>query len=195
MLRSSPATSRLLAVVMSAKMDLRRSGSPRADDRRLSIPTRNVRRRPRPRQHQSTPQPQPADGDRSADRRIRRPVAHRADVVTPIRHGSRSGARSGPRPIRSTRRPHPAFRSSLGPRSLTPPAELQAALSAGRSSPARKRRSLKLRLTIDQRGRVIAVEPVGRADAPSSTRRAATCLPTGATGRRARTGARCRRRR
>jgi periplasmic protein TonB len=50
------------------------------------------------------------------------------------------------------------------PRLLTPPAELKPPYPASKVA-AEEEATLNLRLTIDNRGRVIAVEPLGRADA------------------------------
>src|SRR3982751_6737381 len=57
--------------------------------------------------------------------------------------------------------PAPAVRA--GPKLLTPPSELKPPYPQAKLL-AEEEATLKLRLTIDERGRVIAVEPIGRAD-------------------------------
>ena len=57
--------------------------------------------------------------------------------------------------------PAPAVRA--GPKLLTPPSELKPPYPQAKLL-AQEEATLKLRLTIDERGRVIAVEPIGRAD-------------------------------
>jgi len=148
----------LVAVVMSAKMDL----PSRIIDRPITlIPIHPVEPPPPIPLPNPTPRPQP--GPTSTDPRVPLPapgpdVSHNptADPL-PV---------PGPVPLPYPE-PVPVPRSApvhAGPQLVTPPSELKPPYPQAKLL-AEEEATLKLRLTIDERGRVTAVDPVGRADA------------------------------
>jgi len=149
----------VLAAVMSARMDLPR--------RILGGPT-VVTTIPVPKAPDPTPQPQdqnqPANNstiDRSnpfiPPTNSNPPV----DDTRPTDLGPQTASNDTKLP------PNPPFVAidpvKLGPRLLTPASQLKPPYPASKLL-TEEEATLRLRLTIDERGRVIAVEPVGRAD-------------------------------
>lgn len=147
----------LLAVVMSARMDLPR----KIIDRPLDITWIDSIEPPPPNppvRHAERPLPGPT---------VTNPIVpvppSPGPIVGPTPRLSDPGAFVGPsiEPVPQPLPIPPAIR--LGPQLVTPPAELRppyppAKLASGEEA------VLKLRLTIDERGRVVAVDAVGRAD-------------------------------
>ena len=146
----------LLAVVMSAKMDL-----PRRLLREPPVISIPIPKPPPPTpMPRSTPRPQPG------------PTVTEPHIPVQPLPGpdlSRTPAFPDPGPIASSGpipdpiplpRPVPIH---LGPQLLTPPDALKPPYPAIKLASGEEA-ALQLRLTIDERGRVVAVEPVGRAD-------------------------------
>ena len=147
----------LLAIVMSAKMEL----SQKLIDRPIDVTWIDPIDPPPPNppvHHVTRPQPGPTVTDP-----LTAVPPSPGPIVTPNPPVPDPGPFVGPSPDPiPTPRPIPAT-VRLGPQLVTPPAELRppyppAKLASGEEG------FLKLRLTIDERGRVVAVEPVGRAD-------------------------------
>ena len=149
----------VIAAVMSARMDLPRRilGGPTVV---MTIP---VPKPPAPTADPSDPT-QPAN-DSSINRS--NPFVPPTGATNPVDEAG--PIIPGPGPIASTEKlpPNPPFIAidpiKLGPRLLTPASELKPPYPASKLL-TEEEATLRLRLTIDQRGRVIAVEPVGRAD-------------------------------
>ena len=148
----------LLAIVMSAKMDLPRRLSPGRPFIFIPVP-KPPPPRPVP-MPQSTPRPQP--GPTVTEPHIPvQPLPGPDLSPTPAfpDPGPIAGNGTVPDPM-----PLPkAVPIHLGPQLLTSPDALKppyppTKLASGEEA------ALKLRLTIDERGRVVAVDPVGRAD-------------------------------
>lgn len=146
----------LLAAVMSAKMDL---------PQKILNPPIKVELIP-------TPKPPPADPVKAAEPRqpvftspqervplphIDPPVAVDPAPPTPVLDWPGPSVDPPPAPVA---RPVPA---PTQPRLLTPAAELKPPYPQSKLL-AEEEATLKLRLAIDERGRVVAVEPVGHAD-------------------------------
>jgi periplasmic protein TonB len=148
----------LVAVVMSAKMDL----PARFIDRPITIiPIRPVEPPPPNPPVERTPRPQP--GPTATDPTV--PLHSPGPDVVPIPSPPDPMPMPGPSvdPVpQPTPRPLPPVH--LGAQLLTPPSELRPPYPAAKLL-AEEEATLKLRLTIDERGRVTAVDPVGRADA------------------------------
>ena len=149
----------LVAVVMSAKMDLPariqhgpplifvpRSLDPPPEPRPISHP--GARPTPAPIPQPFPPLPLPPNGDATAG-------------PGPIDPGLIGGSGVGVTPVV----PHPIALLPIhhDPRLLTPPSELKPPYPESKIL-SEEEAVLTLRLTIDERGRVVAVEPVGRAD-------------------------------
>ena len=149
----------VLAVVMSAKMDL---------PERILNPPIGVELNPdaqapspdTPANNPTRPQPDDSQIDHTTSivpiklRRVRWPstkprwIRARSSDLRPLRS-----------PIRRARSSLPAAKPGSSPRPGTSSRPIRP-----RRSPAKRRRVLRLRITIDERGRVIAVEPLGRVD-------------------------------
>jgi protein TonB len=147
----------LLAVVMSVKMDLPQKIIERPLDITWIDPIEPPPPNP-PVRHVERSQPGPT----VTDPIVPAPPSP-GPIVGPTPPLPDPGPFVGPSadPVPQHRPIPPAIR--LGPQLVTPPAELRppyppAKLASGEEA------VLKLRLTIDERGRVIAVDPVGRAD-------------------------------
>lgn len=148
----------LLAAVMSAKMDL--------PDKVIRTVTR-VELIPIPKDPPPDPQPQPEP--RSAPSRI-----DRVPVLVPVPMPDLARIEPLPRPLPlpdlgSVIRPDPGLSQPAvdpvrtGPRFATPAAKVRPPYPPGKLDRGEEA-ALRLRLTIDERGRVIAVEPVGETD-------------------------------
>jgi protein TonB len=150
----------LLAVIMSAKMDLPVSI--------VDGPMKIIRLRPvepppppNPLRH---PTPEPRPGPTVTDPRIDLPAP--GPDLSPVPVPPDAGPAPGPTvpfpPIpQPSPRPTPVH---LGPQLATPSAELKPPYPQAKLL-SEEEAELRLRLTIDERGRVVAVDPVGRADA------------------------------
>lgn len=148
----------LVAVVMSARMDL--------PSRLIDHPMKVIRLQPidpppppNPTQHRPL---RPTPGPTVADPRI--PLSPLpGPELAPIPTVPDTGPITGPtwtptpRPL-----PLPAL-VKIGPELLTAPSELKPPYPPSKLL-AEEEASLRLRLSIDERGRVVAVDPVGRAD-------------------------------
>ena len=125
-----------------------------------------------------------AAADRPAARSRRRPLDRRPPTTAADPVPATRSAR-GPT---SADRPQPAAVVRKAARFATPPIGRPPALSRRRSASSRRKRVLRLSAAIDARGRVIAVEPVGKADPAflAAARRhilAPLALPAGDRGR------------
>lgn len=148
----------VIAAVMSAKMDL--------PTKLLGGPT-VVMTIPIPKAPDPTPQPQ------NQNRPANDSTIDRSNPFIPPTSSNLPVDDTGPTdlgPIASNEiklPPGPPFVSvepvKLGPRLLTPASQLKPPYPASKLL-TEEEATLRLRLTIDERGRVIAVEPVGRAD-------------------------------
>src|SRR3954451_12968308 len=146
----------LLAVVMSAKMDL-----PRRLLREPPVISIPIPKPPPPTpMPQSTPRPQP--GPTVTEPHIPVQPLPGPDLSgTPAFPDPGPIAGNGPLPDpMPLPKPMPIH---LGPQLLTPPDALKPPYPAIKLASGEEA-ALQLRLTIDERGRVVAVEPVGRAD-------------------------------
>jgi protein TonB len=148
----------LVAVVMSAKMDL----PARILDGPITlIPIHPVEPPPPNPPVQRIPHPQP--GPTALDPDVPLPPSPGPTVSpTPMlpNPGPIVGPSVGPTPM-PVPTPAPAH---LAAQLLTPPSELKPPYPPSKLA-AEEEASLRLSLSIDERGRVFAVEPVGRADA------------------------------
>jgi protein TonB len=144
----------VLAVVMSAKMDFQRKPDPPIIIDPIPLPTRPP---PHPLAH--PPQPHPGATvwhDPSPAPPLPQPPIHQTATADPD-----PTYRPGPVPI-----PQPTLRPTVinsGPQLLTPASELKPPYPPSKLL-NEEEAVLRLKLTIDDRGRVVAVEPVGRAD-------------------------------
>lgn len=155
----------LLAAVMTVKMDL---------PTRIFDPPIVVQPIPIPQDPPPAPQPQPRDEPRPSDSRI-----ERMPVIVPIPLPDRTQSDPAPFPI-PLPDPGPAIGPGVepapqpqaqpaaepvrvGPRLATPPSQLRPPYPQGKLE-REEEAALRLRLSIDERGRVVAVEPVGRTD-------------------------------
>jgi protein TonB len=149
------------AVVMSLKMDLpKRILNPPTTVISIPLPTD-----PPPRPVPTTQTPRTAtESGQTVEPIVRAPTTTNRDV--PIDLGAGPGpvmTGGGAATIANVPLPIPNVPVSTTPRFLTPPSEVkppypEAKLLAGEEA------ALTLRLTIDENGRVVAVEPVGHAD-------------------------------
>jgi periplasmic protein TonB len=147
----------LLALVMSAKMDLPRKliyDSPT----RIDLVPEPSPPRPQPIMTHS-PQPQPIENPQ--------PQVPTAPTVQPtieatpsIDFGKILGPSTSPTPAPQPMALAPVRQTA---RLVTPPSELKPPYPASKIA-SEEEATLRLRLTIDERGRVIAVDPVGPAD-------------------------------
>ena len=148
----------LLAAVMSAKMDL--PARIRHDPTIINLipeptpPSTEKLKTPQPRSQPTFDNPTPE---------VQVPTATPVDVTPPIDFGKLVGpGTNGSTPtIEPTPPPPVAVRHE--PRLLTPTSELKPPYPASKLA-SEEEAVLTLRLTIDERGRVTAVEPVGPAD-------------------------------
>ena len=149
----------LVAVVMSAKMDL---PTPFIDKPIQIIPLRPIDPPPPP-NPLPNPAPRPRPGPTATDPSVPPPSQDPglSTVPTLPDPGPITGPSVDPMP-QPTTRPLPPVH--LGAQLLTPPSELRPPYPQAKLL-AEEEATLKLRLTIDEHGRVVAVEPVGRADA------------------------------
>ena len=149
------------ALVMSAKMDLpqRIFGKPTEV---IFIPT------PKP------PPPNQPQTPRTTEQQTHSAVVDHTtpEVITPPR--TDQGFDEGPKPLDPgliagggaaviPELPPPHFAVKLGPRLATPSSELKPPYPASKLL-TEEEAALRLRLTIDEHGRVVAVDPVGKAD-------------------------------
>lgn len=148
----------LIGAVMSARMDL----PARIFDPPIVITTVPI------------PKPPPPDPARTETRTEKTPAAiDRAQVIVPIPRPNDDGIDATPVPLplpggdrigsKVDPLPTPAP-VRVGPRFATPPADVRPPYPPSKIE-REEQAVLKLRLTIDARGRVVAVEPVGKADA------------------------------
>jgi protein TonB len=149
----------VIAAVMSAKMDLpQRIFHPPTQV--TLIPLRKDPPPPEPTRQQQAPR------DSAFDQSIRviplPPAGHQTtDTPPPFPDFDQMiGARVDPLPPTDTR-PQPPV--TLGPRLLTPASELKPPYPPSKLA-SEEEAVLRLRLSIDESGRVVAVEPLGRAD-------------------------------
>jgi protein TonB len=149
----------LLAVVMSAKMDLPRKLI-------YDSPTR-IDLVPHPSPPRQQPDKTPAPQARPIDNPQPQPQVPTALTVQPtiettpsIDFGKILGPSTSPPP---EPQPTPLAPARQTTRLLTPPSELKPPYPASKIA-SEEEATLRLRLTIDERGRVIAVDPVGPAD-------------------------------
>ena len=149
----------LVAVVMSAKMDLPQKLL--REPPITLIPIHPVE--PPPPIPLPNPAPRPQPGPTATDSSVPLPSQDPGLSTVPILPdpGPITGPSVDPMP-QPTTRPLPPVR--LGAQLLTPPSELRPPYPQAKLL-AEDEATLKLRLTIDEHGRVVAVEPVGRADA------------------------------
>lgn len=151
----------VIAAVMSAKMDL----PTRIIEPPLTIDLF----------HEDDPPPPNPVQARNEQRPIRSTVTHtRQDVRTPpvapdqvdsVRLPPAGGdAGPGPGTVPQHLDPIPVPPVRIGPRIATPPSELKPPYPMAKLA-SEEEAVLRLRLTIDEQGRVVAVDPVGRADA------------------------------
>lgn len=147
----------LVAVVMSARMDL----PARIIDGPITlIPIHPVEPPPPNPPVQRTPRPQP--GPTTTNPTM--PLPSPAPDLTPVPTLPDPGPVTGPT-VTPTPTPLPVPTPvRLGPQLLTPSSELKPPYPQSKLL-AEEEASLRLSLSIDERGRVVAVEPVGRADA------------------------------
>lgn len=153
----------LVAAVMSAKMELPQKFVRQITEIELIQPEQDSPPEPRP---QPRTEPQPSDS------RIERTPAI---VPIPIDDPVQSDPTPLPLPIPNPGPiigpgtdplPQPQPRAEpvrVGPRFATPPSQVRPPYPQEKLE-REEEAALRLRLTIDERGRVVAVEPVGRAD-------------------------------
>lgn len=153
----------LVAAVMSAKMELPQKFVRQITEIELIQPEQDPPPEPRP---QPRTEPQPSDS------RIERTPAI---VPIPIDDPVQSDPTPLPLPIPNPGPiigpgtdplPQPQPRAEpvrVGPRFATPPSQVRPPYPQEKLE-REEEAALRLRLTIDERGRVVAVEPVGRAD-------------------------------
>ena len=162
--RFSPAALALIAgvhaiailAVMSARMNL----PDKEKEPPLIIDTIRVPPEPRP-------EPQPRDPARPADQSfdapmpVIEPLPSPGPVVEPLPLPLDPGPAIGPgiEPVK----PQPQPLVHTGPRFATPDGDVRPPYPESRRA-LDQEATLRLRLSIDERGRVVAVEPVGRAD-------------------------------
>ena len=147
----------LVAVVMSARMDL--------PAQILDGPIKIIRLHPidPPPPPHPVRQAHPLPGPTVADPRVPLPPSPGPIALPdpgPVDLGQATGPVALPRPDPI---PLPKAPVRIGAQLLTPSSDLRPAYPAAKVL-AEEEASLKLRLTIDEHGRVIAVEPVGPAD-------------------------------
>ena len=149
----------LIAAVMSARMDLPIRIPNPTEVRLIPLP-------PEPPKAQPEPRTEPKASPSAVDRvpvivPVPRPDPDRVDSspVPAVSDVAFVGPAIVPQP-----RVEPAPPVRLGPRFATPPGAVRPPYPASKIAGGEEA-VLKLRLAIDERGRVVAVEPVGRADA------------------------------
>jgi protein TonB len=144
-----------ILAVMSVKMEVERRGEPPIDV--ISIPLPPEPQPPKP----ATNQPVPPNQTYTAPRPVIDPLALPTPTVDPLPMPPDPGPLIGNGVDPSPPKPLPIIRT--GPRFVTPAALIRPPY------PEEKRRleqeaTLRLRLAIDEHGRVVTVEPVGSAD-------------------------------
>ena len=157
----------LIAAVMTARMDL---PLPFVD------PPLVVQPIPIPQDPPPMPDPQPKQQPEPADSRIDRPPvivpvplpdpvqSDPAPLPLPFDSGPVIGPRVDPAPLPQPRpEPPRAEPVRVGPRIATPPSQLRPPYPQQKLE-REEEAALRLRLSIDARGRVVAVEPVGEVD-------------------------------
>lgn len=147
----------LIAAVMSAKMDV----PERIFDRPIVIDPIPLPAPPPP-----PPQPRSAPSQPSANRvppiiDLPRPPADRLDppILLPVPNPGPIGPAVKPQP----RTDPPAAPVRIGPRFATPPSAVRPPYPLSKIA-SDEEAVLRLKLSIDERGRVVAVDPLGRAD-------------------------------
>jgi protein TonB len=148
----------LLAVVMSAKMDLPRRLSPERPF--IFIPVPNPPPPPPTPMPQSTPRPQPSPTVTEPHIPVQ-PLP--GSDLSPTPAFPDPGPVAGNGPVADPMPLPKPVPIHLGPQLLTSPDTLKPPYPATKLASGEEA-ALQLRLTIDERGRVVAVEPVGRAD-------------------------------
>ena len=155
----------LLAAVMTVKMDL---------PSRIFDPPIVIQPIPVPNDPPPVPEPQPRNEPQPSESRI-----ERTPVIVPIPLPDRSQTDPTPFPLPMPN-PGPTIGSGIepspqpqprpapepvriGPRLATPASQLRPPYPQSKLE-REEEAALRLRLSIDQRGRVVAVEPVGRTD-------------------------------
>lgn len=150
----------LVAVAMSAKMDLPERIRDITKVELIPIP-------PEPPQQLPPPKELPRPSESRVDRVpaiVPVPQPRPAPLDPPIMLPVPNSGPVGPTPVPQPRLdPVPREPVRLGPRFATPPAAVRPPYPASKIH-SEQEAVLKLRLSIDPRGRVVAVEPVGRAD-------------------------------
>jgi protein TonB len=149
----------LIAAVMSARMDL--------PQRILHPPTPvDLIPLPKPPPEQPRPRTQPNSSPSAIERvpvivPVPRPDNDRIEPVVPPFPGAGTIGPNPPQPrIEPLPAPDPV---RVGPRFVTPPDAVRPPYPASKLQ-SEEEAVLKLKLSIDERGRVVAVEPVGRTD-------------------------------
>jgi protein TonB len=148
----------LIAVVMSARMDL----PPRIDDRPIIVDPIALPEPPPPNPAEPKAQPKPS------------PTITRTPAIVPIPQPRLDQLDPTPIPtpsfpaVRPTPNPEPRISPvpapvRVGPRFATPAHAVRPPYPASKIA-SDEEAVLRLKLAIDPRGRVVAVEPVGRAD-------------------------------
>jgi len=155
----------LLAVAMSVKEGL----PPLIDHKPITVipvpidkpPPANPTETQQPKHPVTTAQPHETD----PQPRVATPTAPDPTPGFPstVDFGPGPGAGTSPLPPLPPLPPAPPAGMSRGATLLTPPAELRPPYPQSKLL-AEEEATLKLRLTIDEQGRVVAVDPVGRAD-------------------------------
>lgn len=155
----------LLAAAMSARMEL----PPRHENKPIQVTSVPIPPPPPPQQHVTKPQPQPRPEPLPNwidHPQPRVPIPHMdpppvdTGGTTTTTLGPITGAGTSIVPTLPTITPAPIRHE---PRLITPPWELKPPYPAVKIASGEEA-SLNLRLTIDERGRVTAVDPVGSAD-------------------------------
>ena len=148
----------VVAAVMSAKMDLPRRLLPPTIVTSISVPKT-------PPENPQTPRTQQQARNRTVDNTdpVVPTLSHDPDPfdtgpITPPNPGQILPGATG-----TIELPPPHFAVKLGPQLLTPASELKPPYPASKLI-TEEEATLRLKLTIDERGRVIAVDPVGNAD-------------------------------
>lgn len=147
----------LVAIVMSAKMEL----PPRFIDKPTTIDFPHPKPPPPPNPVRSRAQQPSRNTDYTPPLvPTQPPIGQSFDPIPAIPDAGGTGAIPAP-PLTPFPTPKPV---TIGPQLLTPLSDLRPPYPASKLA-AEEEATLKLRLTIDEHGRVVAVDPVGRVDA------------------------------